>query len=262
LVCTPSAQAQDLKALEKELESSLKGRVLTLKVFDRSNWLRFNAQGELVDGGTSGPWTLYSKFEVADVRLRDQKLEIEGNRTFVRFDEKKEMLHLRTRERVTVEVTYGSSDELADQVRASLPKIFLGSGESLAPFVPEYWRSFLVRETVERRKSVPDGPEEEAWRQRERIRVSSSVQKGKIINQVLPRYPEVAARGRVGGTVVLEVIVAADGSVKNFRIVEPARVGLDEAAVEAVQQWKYRPTMLNDKPVEVQTIINVVFKIP
>ncbi|MGH9814376.1 MAG: hypothetical protein ACRD4T_14690, partial [Candidatus Acidiferrales bacterium] len=61
LLLGPSfAHTQDLKAFEKELKSSLKGRVLTMKRFDRSNWLRFNAQGDLIDGGSSGPWTLYS----------------------------------------------------------------------------------------------------------------------------------------------------------------------------------------------------------
>lgn len=261
LACTASAQAQDLKALEKELEASLAGKVLALKRFDRSNWQRFNAEGQHLDGGSPVPWTLYSKLVVTDVRLRGQKLQIQSNRIFVRFDENKQMLHLRTKERVTVEVEYSSPNNLDNQVRASLPKIFLGPGESLAAFVPEYWRSFLDPESFPPRKSVAERVEEELRQHPERVRVSSGVAEAKILNRVQPRYPEAARRGRFGGTVVLDTIIGTDGSLKEISIRQPAGVGLDEAAIEAVQQWKYSPTILMGVPIEVETVVNVIFKI-
>ena len=49
--------------------------------------------------------------------------------------------------------------------------------------------------------------------------------------------------------------------MKEIRIRQPAGVGLDEAAIEAVQQWEYSPTVLMGVPIEVETIINVIFKI-
>jgi TonB family protein len=260
LACAPAAQSQDLKALEKDLEANLKGKVLTLKRFGNSNWLRFDAEGQLLDSGSPVPWTLYSKFEVTDVRLRSQKLEINGNRMFVRFDENQQMLHLRTKERVTVEVSFESGKALDSQVRATLPTVFLGSGESLALYVPECWHSFLAPETVSPRKRPSERAEELLRQHPERVRVASGVAEAKNISRTPPRYPDVARRGRIGGTVVLDAIIGTDGSMQEIRIKQPAGMGLDEAAIEAVQQWKYSPTMLMGVPVEVETVIKVVFK--
>lgn len=260
LVGASVAQGQDLKALEKEIEASLAGKVLTLKRFDRSNWQRFDAAGHYLDGGGPVPWTLYSKLEVTDVRLQGQKLRIDGNRIFIRFDEKKQMLHLRTKERLTVEVRFDSPDGLQNQVRASLKNIFLASGESLADHVPDYWRAFLAPETVPRRKTPSERADEELLKHPERVRVSSGVQEAKIVNRVQPRYPEVALRGRLGGTVVLDCVIATDGTMKGIQIREPVGIGLDEAAIEAVQQWRYSPTVLMGVPIEVETVVNVVFK--
>lgn len=260
LAGAPFAQGQELKALEKELEASLNGKVITLKRFDRRNWLRFDAEGRLLDAGEVVPWTLFSKLEVAEVRLKGQKLEIQGNRIFVRFDESKQMLHLRTKDRLTIQVSFGSPDDLGRQVRASLPKIFLAPGESLAPYVPEYWRSFLDPENFPPRKDVAERAEEELRQHPERVRVGSGVAEAKNVSRVQPKYPEVASRGRIGGTVVLDTIIGTDGSMKEIRIRQPAGMGLDEAAVEAVQQWKYSPTILMGVPIEVETVINIVFK--
>ena len=94
----------------------------------------------------------------------------------------------------------------------------------------------------------------------QRIRVSSGVQEAKVLNRVQPAYPPLASRARIQGTVVLEAIIAKDGTVQNLRVVEGHPM-LVQSAVQAVQQWRYQPTVLNNEPVEVQTVINVVFKL-
>lgn len=259
LATAGQAQAQDLKALEKELRTDLKGKVLTLKAFDSRNWLRFDAEGRLLDPGEPGPWTLYSKLEVTDVRLRGQKIQIHGNRIFVRFDDNKDMLHLRAKERVTVEVEFDSLDDV--RAGSTLKKLFLAQGENLADYVPAYWRSFLAPETVPPRKSLGERAEELLQQHPERVRVTSGVAEAKNITRVPPRYPDVARRGRIGGTVVLDTIIGTDGSMKEIRIKQAAGMGLDEAAVEAVEQWKYSPTMLQGVPVEVETVITIQFKL-
>ncbi len=103
---------------------------------------------------------------------------------------------------------------------------------------------------------VPPPPREAP----QRIRVSSGVQEAKVLNRVQPAYPPLASRARIQGTVVLEAIIAKDGSVQNLRVIEGHPM-LVQAAVQAVQQWRYQPTILNNEPVEVETIINVVFKL-
>ncbi|MGH9787113.1 MAG: energy transducer TonB [Candidatus Acidiferrales bacterium] len=94
----------------------------------------------------------------------------------------------------------------------------------------------------------------------QRIRVSSGVQAAKVLNKVEPSYPPLAKNARIQGTVILEAIIAKDGSVQNLRVVDGHPM-LVQAAVQAVQQWRYQPTVLNNEPVEVETVIHVVFKL-
>lgn len=94
-----------------------------------------------------------------------------------------------------------------------------------------------------------------------RIRVSSGVQEAKVINRVEPIYPTFAKQARIQGEVLLEAIIAKDGSIQNLRVVNQAHPLLIQAALQAVQQWRYQPTLLSGEPVEVETIIRVQFKL-
>ncbi|HTT32407.1 MAG TPA: energy transducer TonB [Methylomirabilota bacterium] len=90
-----------------------------------------------------------------------------------------------------------------------------------------------------------------------RVRVKEDVQKAKLIHMVYPVYPP-ANNKRMDGTVVLHVIIGKDGAVKSARYVSgPAN--LRDSAVNAAQQWRYKPTLINGVPVEVDTTVSVVF---
>lgn len=93
-----------------------------------------------------------------------------------------------------------------------------------------------------------------------RIRVSTGVQEAKLIRKVQPNYPPIAKQARISGTVELEAIIARDGTIQNLRVISGHPL-LAQSAVEAVQQWRYEPTLLNNEPVEVVTMINVVFRL-
>ena len=93
-----------------------------------------------------------------------------------------------------------------------------------------------------------------------RVRVGGSVQHAILIRQVRPRYPAPAVQARIQGTVILEAIISRQGSVKNLRVVKGHPL-LIERALEAVRQWRYKPTVLNGVPVEVITRITVRFNL-
>ncbi len=80
----------------------------------------------------------------------------------------------------------------------------------------------------------------------------------KITQMVLPEYPKDLQRTRVAGTVVLNAVVAQDGSVKELAPVAGPSP-LVALATEAVRQWRYDPTIVEGAPVEVSTTISVVF---
>jgi protein TonB len=88
--------------------------------------------------------------------------------------------------------------------------------------------------------------------------ISSGVAAGLLIQKVLPTYPAIARQARIEGTVVLQAIISNSGTIQNLRVVSGPPM-LQQSAIEAVQQWRYRPYMLNNEPVAVETTINVVF---
>ena len=79
-----------------------------------------------------------------------------------------------------------------------------------------------------------------------------------LIRQVRPRYPPLARQARIQGTVILEAIISKQGSVENLRVVKGHPL-LIQRALEAVKQWRYKPTVLNGVPVEAITRITVNF---
>lgn len=80
-----------------------------------------------------------------------------------------------------------------------------------------------------------------------------------VISRVDPEYPELARRIGLSGVVVLECIIGRDGRVREPRIVQSPHALLDRAAVDAVQQWRFRPATLNGQPVDVFFHLTVRF---
>jgi protein TonB len=91
-----------------------------------------------------------------------------------------------------------------------------------------------------------------------KVRVSLGVAQGLLVHQVKPAYPQLAMRARIQGTVVLQAVIAKDGTVQDLRVVSGHPL-LAPAAMDAVKLWRYKPYLLNDQPVEADTQINVNF---
>jgi protein TonB len=91
-----------------------------------------------------------------------------------------------------------------------------------------------------------------------KVRVSSGVAQGLLIHETKPVYPPLAMQARIQGTVLLQAVVAKDGTVQELRVVSGHPL-LVKAAMDAVKLWRYKPYRLNDQPVEVDTEIIVNF---
>lgn len=91
------------------------------------------------------------------------------------------------------------------------------------------------------------------------IPISGGVMNALLIHRVQPDYPLAARMMRLAGTVQLRAIIGTDGTVQNIEVVSGHPI-LVKAAIEAVQQWRYQPTRLSGKPVEVETVITVQFQ--
>jgi TonB family protein len=95
----------------------------------------------------------------------------------------------------------------------------------------------------------------------QRIRVGGNVIAANLISQVKPVYPAGARDAGIEGTVHLQGLIGVDGVLLGLTPLNNIDTDLTAAALEAVKQWRYKPTLLNGMPVEVLTTIDVEFKL-
>jgi protein TonB len=100
----------------------------------------------------------------------------------------------------------------------------------------------------------------QAQQEKRPVKVSEGVLQAQLISRIEPRYPPLALETRRSGTVVLHAIISRDGRINALEIVSGSPFFV-RAALDAVRQWRYRPTMLNGEPVEVDTTITVIFEL-
>ncbi len=90
------------------------------------------------------------------------------------------------------------------------------------------------------------------------VRPGGVVRPPQKVHHVAPVYPPIAQAARVSGTVILEALIAEDGSVREVKVLRSATL-LDAAAIDAVRQWRFTPTLLNGTPVQVIMSVTVTF---
>jgi protein TonB len=98
---------------------------------------------------------------------------------------------------------------------------------------------------------VPEGP----------IRVIGDVKAPVTIQRVMPVYPPIAMRGRIEGWVIVECIIDKSGHIREARAVRSSFAPFEQSAVDAVQQWVFKPGTLHGEPVDVIFNLTVTFTI-
>jgi TonB family protein len=91
--------------------------------------------------------------------------------------------------------------------------------------------------------------------------VSQGMTPGKLIRKIEPVYPQAAKMQGVAGTVIVEMTISENGTVRDVKQISGAPI-LAQAATDAIRKWRYSPFLLNGKPLEVQKQVSVVFKLP
>jgi TonB family protein len=95
----------------------------------------------------------------------------------------------------------------------------------------------------------------------ETLRISQGVSQGLILKRVQPVYPEQARQMRLEGKIELQANISKSGSITGVKQLSGDPI-LGRAASDAVRQWKYKPYFLNGEPIEIQTQITVIFRLP
>jgi len=95
---------------------------------------------------------------------------------------------------------------------------------------------------------------------KEPVRVGGRVRGQEIIKRVEPNYPGLARQTHLAGVVLIDAVIDENGNVMEMKVVSGHPL-LIQSALNAVRQWKYKPTYLNDVPVPVQLIITITFRL-
>ena len=238
---TVGANANADQATHATLTARYVGKTFTVRSFLSGNRIRFDADGKHLGGGTPGVFALAGNIHVDSVTVSPERIEIRGREAFLVFNPRTEKME----ELIT---GFGTRLEFARKpnvpVEAGIDAVLL-SFEDLVKILPPYWAKFLTGPAG--LQTVVD-----PVTGREIPRASEAL--GLVprpIQQDQPRYPEPVRRWGVSGSVVLRVVVDEQGKPQVVDLVEPLGYGLDQAAIDAVNQWKFEPARSDGKPVKV-----------
>jgi periplasmic protein TonB len=106
---------------------------------------------------------------------------------------------------------------------------------------------------------VPDAPPPPEPEGPVRFVAGGNITEPVKINAPQPKYPEAARRAKMQGVVVLECTISKQGNVEDVKVLRGLPLGLTESAVDAVNKWKFKPSTLNGRPVEVIYVLTVRF---
>jgi len=91
--------------------------------------------------------------------------------------------------------------------------------------------------------------------------VNQQVAPPELLHKVEPRYPETARLAGIRGVVILELVIDTAGTVESVKVHRGLPLGLTQSAVEAVTQWRFKPSSYNGHPVAVRYILTVRFNL-
>jgi periplasmic protein TonB len=141
-----------------------------------------------------------------------------------------------------------------------MKSILMAASLLLGLSIPAFAQSDSAK-PVDSAKSDDTGKPADSARQADNAaphKVNYEVIKGYKIHDATPWYPPLAAKAHIQGDVILHAIIDTTGNVTRLRVLSGHPL-LAQSALDAVKQWKYRPYLLEGKPVEVDTTITVKF---
>jgi len=287
LVTSTMAVASD-QGIEATLQQQYKDKVLVLCHPLKQDSPQFDSDGNPIKNGSEGPWTIYGAILIEKVILRPDKLRLEGNRVFVRFDDKRKKLVFYefarhkarvdppVKEFVPVEIRLSQPLDSAEQARTILGHVFALSKADLLNSLPEFWHSYL-RDNFEYGTDNPQGPDKLSGEGKQSNTVSSTTDHKDSTGEIFrcckdatapkpistpePEFSEAARYEKFTGVLVLEIVIDKDGRIAHVKIVKPLGLGLDENAVKNVKTWRFTPGVREGQPVALQMNIEVSFNL-
>jgi TonB family protein len=256
---TPFVSAQTTEA---GVSDRLKDKPLLLRGFWEGNKLEFDPAGQPKHNYPVASFTL-SGFEFRKAKMNGNHLRLEGNRIGLFFDPQGSFKRIDLKQKIEIDIDANSSQNYT----GALDAIFADSLSQIAATLPPIWQKFaqhLANASAPRPPSMQElsaARKEEGDSGSQRSSVGAPVRPPKLLKMADPEFSEEARRSKISGDVRLYLQVDENGLPSHVSISRPAGMGLDEKAVEAVEQYKFAPATKNGKPVSVELYIDVNFRI-
>ena len=226
--------------------------------------LNFDAQGRLIGAASRLPFSL-SAVLIDKIELSKSELTIQGKHAMLEFEpatgtgqpSRTRVVGFSKKEHPDLTITVSRAPAHPEALDAALQQIFsVGFDDALVNAVPEFWRPWL-RHQLDPSIAVDAAPSG----------VAKFDPKAGISAPVLryapdpPEFSEAAKEAHVGGVCVVGLVINAQGRPQESWIVKPMGEGLDEQAIIAVRQYRFKPAMQHGQPVPVKVNIEVHFRI-
>lgn len=261
---------------QQAIEARLKGQPLYLRGQWAPNDLQFDLAGTTSSPAISAPFTL-SGIDVRQVKLAKDHLEIDADRVGLEFDQ-----YTPKRVSLNTPVEIKIAGSRGTDYGPALDKIFADDLSALVPAMPFYWQHYaqshlradpvalnVTTAPAAQTLTVVDGATHAipmatvpvVDRAGDPIRkVGGGVTMPVVIRQVSPEFSDEARAAKFNGSVLVGMIVNSQGVPENVHVIRGVGMGLDENAVLAVRQYRFRPAIEDGKPVPVLVNVEVNFQ--
>jgi TonB family protein len=270
LVFSPSLLAQKTEA---DIRARLVGKRLYLRGLLKDDKLAFDATGHLLGSSAPAPFTL-SGMDVQDVKLTSKGLELDGVRVGIIFQKDLTVSRLN----LQVPKSFGGTDPEKLVVRIAKPAdgdyttaldaIFTLDLADLVSEMPFYWQKYARSHFMPKDSEVAGVASQEHGGSTQLPpgstglrRIGGGVKAPVLTYQAEPEFTQAARGQKLNGVVLVSMIVDTSGNPTQVQVLRPVGLGLDENAVASVSTYRFRPAMLDDKPVPVELNVEVNFQI-
>lgn len=266
LAASAAAMGADTQTNGQAIAERLIGKQLFLRGFWANDNLKFTAQGQLESSSQSVSFT-ESGIDVRSVRLNGSSLIVEGQRMALEFLSNDEIRRVPAKtEQDSGAISLEIEGDGSGNFDKALSAVFANDLASLAPSLPVYWQAYAMQHFLPVDQTKVDVPparfERESFTPSEKsaAHVGGSVKPPTLIHTYNPTFTDLASAQKFTGSVKLYLWFDSDGKVSHVSVAKPAGLGLDEAAIAAVEKYQFEPATQNGSAVTVDLFLDVSFK--
>jgi TonB family protein len=256
-----------------------RNRIFVIRGFFPGDHLHFSSTG-VSDNTTNGDWTTDGLVELNDLSISNRVLTIRAKRLFVSTGRNGFQFLADTPKKrkkapkLRMDVELGPDENPANV----LLTIFLTAQDIFSNLVPAYWKSCVSEGLNGKNAQCRFGADIAAIpgvatsqnigssvvavdnsANKAIARIGHGVTPPRVVSRHDPNFSDAARGAKFQGTAVLMLVVNTSGVPTNIRVVNPLGLGLDEKAVEAVENWRFQPSEKDGTPVAVEIAVQVDF---